>query len=54
MDWLRKAASASWDLPDGAVLIVGDELSEDISEGAIPYRMMPNGDLLPAGESIRT
>jgi hypothetical protein len=49
---LRKAAAASWDLPDGAVLQVGDELSEDISEGAIPYRMMPDGTLEPVGVAV--
>jgi len=49
---LRRAADASWDLPDGAVLILGDELSEDISEGAIPYRMHPDGTLAPVEEAI--
>lgn len=42
---LRKAADASWDLPEGAVLMVGDTLSEDISADAIPYRMLPDGTL---------
>jgi hypothetical protein len=45
---LRRAAKESWDLPDGTVLQVGDELSPDISEGAVPYQMMPNGALVPA------
>lgn len=49
---LRRAASASWDLPEGAVLQVGDVLSEDISEGAIPYKMMPDGTLVPVGEPV--
>lgn len=43
---LRKAAKASWDLPDGAVLMVGDELSEDVSPDAVPYRMLPDGTLV--------
>ncbi len=51
---LRKAADASWDLPDGAVLIVGDTLSDDISEGALPYRMMSDGTLVPAEEPVTT
>jgi hypothetical protein len=42
---LKRAAKASWDLPDGAVLQVGDELIPEISEGAIPYRMNPDGSL---------
>ena len=44
---LRRAARESWDLPEGAVIQVGDELSPDISEGAIPYKMSPNGSLVP-------
>lgn len=44
---LRRAARESWDLPEGAVIQVGDELSPDISEGAIPYTMNPNGSLVP-------
>lgn len=49
---LRKAAKASWDLPDGAVLQIGDELSEDISEDAIPYKMMEDGTLVPVGAAV--
>lgn len=49
---LRKAADASWDLPDGAVLMVGEKLSEDISEGAIPYRMTPDGTLVRVEEPV--
>ncbi|MEX0801102.1 MAG: acyl-ACP desaturase [Dehalococcoidia bacterium] len=45
---LRRAARESWDLPEGAVIQVGDELLPDISEDAIPYRMNPNGSLVPA------
>ena len=44
---LSRAARESWDLPEGAVIQVGDELSPDISEGAIPYKMSPNGSLVP-------
>jgi hypothetical protein len=44
---LRRAAKESWDLPDGAVLLVGDETSE-VPEGAIAYRMNPDGSLVPA------
>ncbi len=44
---LRRAARESWDLPEGAVIQVGDELSPDISEGAIPYTISPNGSLVP-------
>ena len=43
---LRRAARESWDLPEGAVIQVGDELSPDISEGAIPYTMNANGSLV--------
>lgn len=49
---LRKAAKASWDLPDGAVLQVGDELSKDISEGALPYKMMEDGTLVLVGAAV--
>ncbi|MEO8458070.1 MAG: hypothetical protein ABI559_09680, partial [Chloroflexota bacterium] len=44
---MRRAARESWDLPEGAVLQVGDEVSEDISPDAILYRMAPNGSLAP-------
>ncbi len=44
---LKRAARESWDLPEGAVIQVGDELSPDVSEGAIPYTMSPNGSLVP-------
>jgi hypothetical protein len=45
---LKRAARESWDLPEGAVIQVGSELSPDVSEGAIPYTMSPNGSLAPA------
>jgi hypothetical protein len=44
---LRRAARESWDLPEGAVLQVGDD-AFGIPEGAIPYKMNPNGSLVPA------
>jgi hypothetical protein len=44
---LRRAARESWDLPDGAVLQIGDD-SSSIPDGAIPYKMNPNGSLVPA------
>lgn len=44
---LRRAARESWDLPDAAVLQIGDD-SSGIPEGAIPYKMNPNGSLVPA------
>ena len=44
---LRRAARESWDLPEGAVIQVGSERSADVSEGAIPYTMNPNGSLVP-------
>ncbi len=45
---VRRAARESWDLPDGAILQVGDEPFEGVSEGAIPYVMAPDGRLSPA------
>ena len=45
---LRRAARESWDLPEGAVIQIGDELLPDISAGATPFRMNPNGSLVPA------
>jgi hypothetical protein len=44
---LRRAARESWDLPENAVLQIGDEQSNDFSEGAVPYRLNPNGSLVP-------
>jgi hypothetical protein len=43
---LRRAARESWDLPDGAVLLIGDDFSE-VPEGAIPYKMNSDGSLEP-------
>jgi hypothetical protein len=45
---LRRAAKESWDLPEGAVIQVDGELPEDLSEGAIPYQMNPDGSLVRA------
>ncbi len=44
---LRRAAAASWDLPEGAVIQVGDEVGTDVTEGAVAYEMNPNGSLVP-------
>jgi len=44
---VKRAARESWDLPDGAVLQVSDDLPDYISEGAIPYKMNPDGSLEP-------
>lgn len=33
----------SWDLPDGAVIQVGDTLAPDITKGAILHRMTRTG-----------
>lgn len=44
---VKRAARESWDLPEGAVIQVGSELSPDTSDGAIPYTMSPNGSLAP-------
>ena len=48
---IRKAAKNSWDLPEGAVIQVGDKPSEDWSEGTIPHSMNSDGTftrLVPA------
>jgi hypothetical protein len=42
---LRRAARESWDLPEGAVLQVGDEPLEELPAGSIAYTMSPNGAL---------
>jgi hypothetical protein len=44
---VKRAARESWDLPEGAVIQIGDTLDPDISEDAIPYRMNPDGSLTP-------
>ncbi|HUF54539.1 MAG TPA: acyl-ACP desaturase [Dehalococcoidia bacterium] len=44
---LKKAARASWDLPEGALIQVGDEPPPGISDDAIPYKMSPDGTLTP-------
>ena len=40
---VKRAARESWDLPEGAVIQIGDTLDPDISEDAIPYHMNPDG-----------
>jgi len=44
---VKRAARESWDLPEGAVIQVGDTLDPDISEDAIPYRMKADGTFTP-------
>lgn len=44
---LKRAARASWDLPEGAVLQIGDEPPLDLPAGASPYRMSADGSLVP-------
>ncbi len=44
---VKKAARASWDLPEGAVIQVGDKPDPEWTDGVIPYRMEPNGTLAP-------
>jgi len=44
---LRRAASDSWDLPEGAVIQVGDEPPPGLSRGAVPYKMSSDGSLVP-------
>jgi hypothetical protein len=44
---VKRAARESWDLPEGAVLQIGDDCPEYISEGAIPYQMNSDGSLVP-------
>lgn len=44
---VKRAAKGSWDLPEGAVIQIGDTLDPDISEDAIPYRMNPDGTFSP-------
>ncbi len=48
---LRKAAKLSQELPEGAVIQIGDKPSEDWSEGAIPYLMNPDGSLVPVAQA---
>jgi hypothetical protein len=45
---LKRAARASWDLPDGAVIQIGDGLLPAMSAGATPYRMNADGSLVPS------
>jgi hypothetical protein len=47
---LKRAARDSWDLPEGSVLQIGDEPPPDLSEGAVPYRMNPDGSLTPMAQ----
>ena len=45
---LKKAARDSWDLPENAVLQIGDRPPDNLPEGAVPYVMAPDGTLSPA------
>jgi len=40
---LKRAARGSWDLPEGALIQIGDEPAEDLPDGAIPLKMNPDG-----------
>ena len=53
---LRRAARESWDLPEAAVIQIGDIPLSDLSEDAIPYRMHPDGSLAPVaqGPNLKT
>ena len=42
---LKRAVRESWDLPENAVLQVGDEVCSEVSDDAVPYRMNPDGSL---------
>ena len=44
---LKRAVKESWDLPENAVLQVGDEICSEVSDVAVPYRMNPDGSLAP-------
>jgi hypothetical protein len=46
---LKRAARDSWDLPENAVLIIDDEDSQEVPDGAVAYRMSPDGQLTLAG-----
>src|SRR6266508_201063 len=46
---LRRAAKESWELPEGAVIQLGDEPLHDLTEGAVPYQMNPNKSLVRVG-----
>ncbi|MEX0621582.1 MAG: acyl-ACP desaturase [Candidatus Woykebacteria bacterium] len=44
---VKRAAGNSWDLPDGAVIQIGDKADSSWSEGVIPYVMKPDGSFVP-------
>jgi len=46
---VRRAAKESWDLPEGAVIQMGEEPLDGLAAGAVPYRMNPDGSLVRAG-----
>jgi len=43
---LKRAARESWDLPEGSVIQLGD-VTMELSEGSTPYKMNPDGSLVP-------
>jgi hypothetical protein len=47
---LKRAARESWDLPEGSVVQIGDEAPTDLSDGAVPFRMNPDGSFTPMKE----
>jgi len=49
---VKRAARESWDLPDGAILQVGDQPLADLPEGAVAYKMNPDGSLEPVVAAI--
>ena len=49
---LRRAARESWDLPEGAVIQVGDEPLHDLTEGTIPYQMHHDGSFAPVTQPL--
>jgi len=48
---LKRAARESWDLPEGSVLQIDDEPADYISDGAVPYKLNPDGSLVPVAVS---
>lgn len=43
---LKRAAKESWDLPEGSVIQVGSEPMPELTKGAIPYEMKPDGSFV--------
>jgi hypothetical protein len=49
---LKKAARDSWDLPENAILQIGDKPPDEMPEGAVAYVMAPNGTLSPVDPAL--